>query len=66
MFKLREKMLIIIIIYKKIFKYVREESDRDSNLKSFENKNAKSSFLNFQISKFIKFNRGDNIKLSYI
>ena len=45
---------------------MREESDRDSNFKSFEGKNVKASFLNFRISKFNKFNRDDNIKISYI
>ena len=45
---------------------MREKSDRDSNSKSFENKNAKVSFLNFQISKFNKFNRDNNIKTLYI
>ena len=45
---------------------MREKSDRNSNFKFFENKNAKASFLNFEISKFNKFNRDDNIKISYI
>ena len=45
---------------------MREKNDRDSNSKSFENKNAKVSFLNLQISKFNKFNRNDNVKTSYI
>ena len=56
----------MIIIYKRIFKRVREENDRDSNFKSFENKNVKASLLNSRISKFNKFNRDDNIKISYI
>ena len=56
----------MIIIYKKKFKYVRKKSNRDLYLKSFENKNVKNSFLNFRISKFIKFNRDNNIKLSHI
>ena len=45
---------------------MRDENDRDLNLKSFENKNAKNSFLNFRISKFNKFNRDNNIKTSHI
>ena len=45
---------------------MREENDRDSNFKSFENKNAKASSLNFRISKFNKFNRDDVIKVSHI
>ena len=45
---------------------MREKNDRDSNFKSFENKNAKTSFLNSRISKFNKFNRNDNIKISHI
>ena len=45
---------------------MREKSDRDSNFKSFENKNAKASFLNFRILKFNKFNYNDNVKISYI
>ena len=45
---------------------MREESDRDSNFKFFENKNAKVSLLNFRISKFNKFNRDDNVKISHI
>ena len=53
-------------MYKRIFKRVREENDRDSNFKSFENKNVKISFLNFRISKFNKFNRDDNIKISHV
>ena len=65
-FKQCEKILIIIIIYKWIFKRVREKSDYDSNFKSFKSKNAKASFLNFRISKFNKFNRNDNIKISHI
>ena len=66
MFKLREKMFIMIIIYKKIFERVRDENDRDLYLKSFENKNVKNLFLNSRVSKFIKFNRDDNVKLSHI
>ena len=53
-------------MYKRIFKRVREKNDRDSNSKSFENKNVKVSFLNFRISKFNKFNRNDNVKISHI
>ena len=53
-------------MHKRIFKRVREENDRDSNFKSFENKNAKTSFLNSRISKFNKFNRDNNIKTSHI
>ena len=45
---------------------MREKSDRDSNFKYFESKNAKASFLNSQISKFNKFNRDDNVKILYI
>ena len=45
---------------------MRDENGRDSNLKSFENKIVKSSFLNFQISKFNKFNRDSNVKTLYI
>ena len=45
---------------------MREESDRDSNLKFFENKNVKISFLNSRISKFNKFNRDNNVKISHI
>ena len=56
----------MIIIYKRIFERVREESGRDSNFKFFENKNAKVSFLNSRILKFNKFNRDDNIKISHI
>ena len=56
----------MIIIYKRIFKCVREENDRDSNFQFFENKNAKVLFLNFQISKFNKFNRDNNVKISHI
>ena len=56
----------MIIIHKRIFEYVREENDRDSNFKSFENKNIKVSFLNFRISKFNKLNRDDDIKILYI
>ena len=59
-------MLIIIIIYKKIFKRVRDKNDHISHSKSFENKNAKNSFFNSRISKFNKFNRDDDIKLLYI
>ena len=59
-------MLIKIIIHKIFFKCVRDKSDRDSHLKSFEIKNEKSSFLNFRILKLIKFNRDDNIKILYI
>ena len=66
MFKQRKKIFIIIIIYKRIFKRVREENDRDSNFKSFENKNAKVSPLNSRISKFNKFNYNDNVKISHI
>ena len=61
-----KKIFIIIIIYKRISERVREENDHDSNLKSFENKNAKNSFLNFRISKFNKFNHNDNVKISHI
>ena len=53
-------------MYKRIFKRVREKSDRDSNFKSFKNKNAKASFLNSRILKFNKFNRDNNIKISHI
>ena len=45
---------------------MREESDRDSNFKSFENKNVKTSLLNSRISKFNKFNRNNNVKILYI
>ena len=45
---------------------MREKSDRDSNFKSFKNKNAKVSFLNFWVSKFNKFNRNNNVKVLYI
>ena len=45
---------------------MREKNDRDSNLKSFENKNAKALFLNFQNLKFNKFNRNNDIKISHI
>ena len=45
---------------------MREKSDRDSNFKSFKNKNIKISFLNSRISKFNKFNYNDNVKISYI
>ena len=53
-------------MYKRIFKRVREKSDRDSNFKFFEDKNAKVSFLNSRISKFNKFNRDDDVKVLYI
>ena len=53
-------------MHKRIFKRVREENDRDSNFKSFENKNVKALFLNSRILKFNKFNRNDNIKISHI
>ena len=53
-------------MHKRIFKRVREENDRDSNFKSFENKNVKTSFLNSRISKFNKFNRDNNVKVLYI
>ena len=56
----------MIIMHKRISKRVREESDRDSNFKSFENKNAKTSFLNSRILKFNKFNYNNNIKISHI
>ena len=56
----------MIIMYKRIFKRVREESGRDSNFKSFENKNVKVSFLDFRILKFNKLNRDDNVKISHI
>ena len=56
----------MIIIYKRIFKRVREENDRDSNFKSFENKNIKVSFLNSRVSKFNKFNYNNNVKISHI
>ena len=45
---------------------MREESDYNSNFKSFENKNAKALFLNFRILKFNKFNRDNNVKISHI
>ena len=45
---------------------MREKSDRDSNLKFFENKNAKVSLLNFRILKLNKFNYNNNIKILYI
>ena len=45
---------------------MREENNRDSNFKSFENKNVKTSFLNSRISKFNKFNRDNNVKVLYI
>ena len=45
---------------------MREKSDRDSNFKSFENKNIKTSSLIFQISKFNKFNYNNNVKISHI
>ena len=56
----------MIIIYKRIFKRVREENDYDSNFKSFKNKNAKASFLNSRILKFNKSNRDNNVKILYI
>ena len=56
----------MIIIFKRIFKRVREKNNRDSNFKSFENKNIKASLLNSRISKFNKFNYNDNVKISYI
>ena len=45
---------------------MREENDYNSNFKSFENKNAKTSFLDFRVSKFNKFNHNNNIKISHI
>ena len=45
---------------------MREKNDRDSNFKSFENKNVKISFLNFRVLKFNKFNYNDNVKISHI
>ena len=45
---------------------MREKNDRDLNFKFFENKNVKTSLLNFQISKFNKFNHNDNVKISHI
>ena len=45
---------------------MRKENDRDSNFKSFKNKNVKASPLSFRISKFNKFNRNDNVKISHI
>ena len=45
---------------------MREENDRDSNSKSFENKNVKISLLNSRVSKFNKFNRDNNVKISHI
>ena len=53
-------------MYKRIFERVREKSDRDSNSKSFKNKNTKISLLNSRVSNFNKFNRNDNIKISHI
>ena len=38
------------------------ENDHDLNFKSFKNKNEKSLFLIFQISKFNKLNRDDKLK----
>ena len=45
---------------------MREKNDRDSNFKSFENKNVKVLFLNFRVSKFNKFNRDNDIKILHI
>ena len=45
---------------------MREKNDHDSNFKSFKSKNAKALFLNFRISKFNKFNRDNNVKISHI
>ena len=45
---------------------MREKNDYDSNFKSFENKNIKVIFLNSRISKFNKFNRNNNVKISHI
>ena len=45
---------------------MREKSGRDSNFKSFKNKNAKVSSLNSRVSKFNKFNRDDDVKISHI
>ena len=65
-FKQYKKIFIIIIIYKRIFERVREESDHNSNFKSFENKNVKVSFLNFRVSKFNKLNYNNNVKILHI
>ena len=65
-FKKRKNFFIIIIIYKRSFKRVREENDRDSNFKSFKNKNIKVSLLNFRVLKFNKFNYNNNVKISHI
>ena len=56
----------MIIIYKRIFERVREESDYNSNFKSFEDKNVKVSFLNSRVSKFNKINRDNNVKILHI
>ena len=45
---------------------MREENNRDLNIKSFENKNVKASFLNFRVLKFNKFNRNNNVKILHI
>ena len=45
---------------------MREENDRDSNLKSFKNENVKVSPLNSRILKLNKFNRNNNVKISHI
>ena len=45
---------------------MRNESDLNSNFKSFENKNEKISFLNSRILIFIKFNYNNNVKMSHI
>ena len=45
---------------------MREKNDYDSNFKSFENKNAKASFLDFWVLKFNKFNRDNDVKISHI
>ena len=53
-------------MYKRIFERVREKSGRDSNFKSFEDKNVKVSFSNSRISKLNKFNRNNDVKISHI
>ena len=62
-FKSRIFFKILYIIF---FERVRNESDYNLNLKFLKNKNEKNSFLNFEISRFIKFNRDNNVKLLYI
>ena len=45
---------------------MREESNYDSNFKSFKSKNVKISFLNSRVLKFNKFNHNNNVKISHI